>query len=144
MAASLVRFVDPPELGKTNPVYSGLTIVPIGDACDLVTISGQIAVTPSGDVPDTFEEQLEVCLARFETCLAAAGATVHDLIRFNYGVVEHEEGTTPSLIIKRVAEFLRGHKPASTYYVVRSLSKAEYKLEFDGMAVVRRQWRAES
>lgn len=138
MAASLVRFVDPPELGKTNPVYSALTIVPIGDS-DLVTVSGQVAVAPSGEVPDTFEEQLEVCLSRFETCLAAAGATVHDLIRFNYGIVEHEEGTTPSLIIKRVAEFLQGHKPASTYYVVRSLSKAEYKLEFDGMAVVKRR-----
>ena len=69
MSERLVQVLDPPSLGAANPVYSKITIVPIGDV-KLVTIAGQVATTPTGEIPSSLDEQIELCLSKVETCLS--------------------------------------------------------------------------
>lgn len=136
MSNPLVKVLDPPSLGPTNPVYSNITIVSIGDI-KLVTIAGQVATTPTGEIPSTLEAQIDLCLSKVGTCLSAVGATVHDMTRLVYYFVEHDPKTTPALITEKVKPFLQGHRPASCYLVVQSLSRPEFLCEFEAVAVVR-------
>ena len=135
MPSPPVQILDPPSLGPINPVYANITVAPLGPS-NLVTIAGQVATTPSGSVPSTLEEQIDLCLSKLETCLSAVNGTVQNLTRLVYYFVEHNPDTTPQLITQKALAWLKGHRPASCYLVVKSLSKPEFLCEFEAMAVV--------
>lgn len=137
MSSRLVETLDPSSLGPSNPVYANVTTVPIGDM-NFVTIAGQVATTPTGEVPSSLEEQIDLCLSKLETCLSAVHGTVHHLTRLVYYFVEHNPETTPGLITEKAKAFLDGHRPASCYLVVKALSKPEFLCEFEAVAVVPR------
>ncbi|KAK5128217.1 hypothetical protein LTR85_002884 [Meristemomyces frigidus] len=137
--ASLISTIDPPSLGPPNPVYAQITKVTLSETVTLLTIAGQVAVTPDGNTPETLGEQVDLCLSRLETCLAAADANVHDMTRFMYYLTEkaYEHDGALSLVVEKVTPWLEGHRPASCFLVVKSLSKAKFMCEFEAQAVVR-------
>lgn len=135
----LVSTIDPPSLGPPNPVYAHITSVALSDTVTLITIAGQVAVGPKGNIPGTLGEQIDLCLARLKTCLAATDASVHDMTRFMYYITESafaDEGAL-SLVVEKVTPWLDGHRPASCFLVVKSLSRPEFMCEFEAQAVVR-------
>jgi len=138
MSTSLVKVIDPPDLGSLNPSYGNITVVPIGDT-NLITIAGQVATTPSGEIPSSLEEQFDLCLHKVQTCLSFAGATLHDMTRLVYYVVEYDGDSTRRILVEKITAFLQGHRPASCLLIVKALSKPEFKVEIEASAVTRRQ-----
>ena len=137
MSDSLVQLIDPPELGPGHPAYANIIKVSLGEV-DLITIAGQVATRPNGEIPESLEEQVDLVFSKVQACLAAVGARVQDLTRLVYYMVEYDGIATREYMIKKMIAFLNGHRPASCLLVVKSLSKPEFKLEIEGQAVVRR------
>ena len=140
MSKSHVQALDPSSLGPPHPsgVFSNITVVPIGDV-NFVTIAGQVAVTPTGETPSSLEEQIALCLSKIEMCLEAVHGNVDHLTRLVYYMVEHNPETTPAVLVEKVLPFLKGHKPASCYLVVKALSQPEFLCEFEAQAIVPRK-----
>jgi enamine deaminase RidA (YjgF/YER057c/UK114 family) len=135
---TLVQIVDPPSLGPGHPLYPGFTVVPLSPLTKLITISAQVATSPSGVIPSSLKEQLALCLSRVSICLEAGGAKVQDINRFIYYFVEHAwDADALKLVGEVVGEWLQGHRPASSFLIVKGLSKPEYLCAFEAEAVVR-------
>lgn len=96
-------------------------------------------MTPTGETPSSLEEQIALCLSKIEMCLEAVQGTVHHLTRLVYYMVEHNPETTPAVLVEKVLPFLKGHKPASCYLVVKALSQSEFLCEFEAQAIVPRK-----
>lgn len=141
MPGSLVQIIDPPSLGRAHPAYANVTVVPVGDT-NMIKVAGQVAYTPTGEVPETLEEQFDLCFSKVETCLSAAGATVHDLTRLVYYVAasayDYEGNATLKMLGDKIVAKLQGHKPTSCLLVVAGLSDPRLKVEVEGEAAVRR------
>ena len=141
--STLVMTLDPPSLGPAHPLYSDVTIVPMGPNVNLITIAGQVAQPPpsqiSPKVPRHLRAQMELCLSRVSTCLEASGAKVTDMTRLMYYITERawEEDDVLNLVTEVVGKWLQGHRPASCFLVVKALSQPEYLCEFEAQAVGR-------
>lgn len=138
-SSSLIKLLDPPSLGPSNPVYSNVTIVSLSDTVQQINIAGQVATTPNGDVPDDVEAQMDLCLSKVDTCLDAAGATVHDLTRLNYYFVRSAWPTNglPAWVVEKAERWLQGHRPASICLILAALSEPRFLCEFEAQAVIR-------
>jgi enamine deaminase RidA (YjgF/YER057c/UK114 family) len=146
MSTSTVQVIDPPALGKPNPLYGNITAAKLSPTSTLYTISGQIAIDPStGQTPDGLAAQLPICLQRVEMCLEHVGAKKTDMIRLMYylrqGAIEEYEavegkGSGLKLIAGVVAKWLDGHRPASCYNRSFGMTDDRYACEFEAMAVV--------
>ena len=139
MAPSLVSTLDPPSLGPKNPVYSNVTIVPLSDTMKMITVAGQVATTPTDEVPETLAAQMDLCLSKVLTCLEASGARIEDMTRFMYYFTERawEQEDALKLAVDTVMPWLKGHRPASCCLIVKSLSEPRFLCEFEAQAVVR-------
>ena len=142
--SSPVKSHDPPGLGPANPVYANVTTVSLGPTTTLFTVAGQVATRPDGSIPvgktttETVLLQMDLCLSKFEACLAAVGAEISNLTRLIYYFSEaaYDLEESRNLIIEKMKVWLRGSRPASCLLVVKSLSKREFMCEFEGMGVV--------
>jgi enamine deaminase RidA (YjgF/YER057c/UK114 family) len=144
-----VKIIDPPTLGKPNPLYAAITAAPLSPSSTLYTISGQVAEDPStGTVPAGLAAQLPICLQRIDLCLEHIGAKKTDVIRLMYyirqGAVEEYEATEGKgaglkLIGGEVGKWLEGHRPASCYNRSFGMSEDRYACEFEAMVVLSRE-----
>lgn len=137
MSSNPVQLHDPPSLGPANPVYANITTVPLSPSATLITVAGQVATRPDGTIPSTLPEQIDLCLSKLETCLSSVDAKIENLTRFMYYFTENafQGKETLDLVIEKVGAWLKGHRPASCFLVVKSLSRKEFFCEFEGMAV---------
>ena len=137
MSSTPVKLLDPPSLGPANPVYANITTVALSSSATLITVAGQVATHPDGTIPSTLPEQIDLCLSKLETCLNSVDAKIENLTRFVYYFTEEafQGQETLDLVIKQVRTWLKGHRPASCFLVVKSLSRKEFLCEFEGMAV---------
>lgn len=121
----------------------------MGPNIKFITVAGQVAIpppspaspaSPARKVPRGLRAQIEVCLSRVSTCLEASGAKVTDMTRLMYYLTERawEEEDALKLVLEVVGKWLDGHRPASCFLVVKSLSQPEYLCEFEAQAVVAR------
>lgn len=144
-SSSLVSTIDPPSHRPGHPLYSDITTVPLGPNITFVTIAGQVAIpphtsTPAPKAPRGLRAQVELCLSRVSTCLEASGAEITDMTRLMHYLTERawEEEDALKLVIEVVGKWLGGHRPASCFLVVKSLSQPEFLCEFEAQAVVAR------
>lgn len=101
----------------------------------LVAISGQVALDENGQVAggDAAAQARQV-FENLRRCLAAAGATFGDVIKFTYFVTDI--GYLPAVRTVR-DEFLAGAQPpASTAVQVTALARPEFRLEIEALALV--------
>ncbi|KAF2484519.1 hypothetical protein BDY17DRAFT_323364 [Neohortaea acidophila] len=135
----LITFLDPPSLGPPHPVFCSLSVIPLSDSVNQVNISGQVAQTPTGDVPEGLGPQMHVILSRITTCLEAVGATVHDISVFKYYFTEKARDREDFLpfITDIMLPWLQGSRPASSALIVKALSQPEFLCEFEAQVVVR-------
>ncbi len=128
------RRINPPELYDGAP--HGLSHGVVAPAGALLFISGQVAwdreyrVT-AGTVPEQFRQ----ALANIETVLAAAGASVADLVQLRIyvrgEVAEHMASVAPI-----VAAFVGDARPAVTGVGVASLASPDTLVEVEAVASV--------
>ena len=144
-----VEVIDPPALGKANPLYGAITAAKLSPSTTLYTISGQVAEDPAtGDVPAGLAAQVPLCLKRIDICLEHIGASKTDIARFMYYIrqghideYEAVEGqdTALKLIGGEVGKWLEGHRPSSCYSRTFGMSEDRYACEFEAVVVLSKE-----
>ncbi len=103
----------------------------------MILPAGQGGETEDGVLPEDFATQLNQALQNTETVLAAAGATMSDVAKFNLLVVDHNEEKFRS-IRKEFDRVWGDRKPAWTLIPVPRLALEGMLVEIDVIAVVPR------
>jgi enamine deaminase RidA (YjgF/YER057c/UK114 family) len=129
-----LRFINPPGLYDPRPnAYSHLAVYPPG--WRLILPAGQGGENAQGELPPSFAGQLRQALDNTETVLAAAGARMSDVAKFNLLIVEHDEEKFDA--VRKEFDRVWGEvKPAWTLIPVPALALKGMLVETDVIAVV--------
>lgn len=132
MADSNLTHIAAPE-GVAPGV--GYTHVVMGTG-RFVAISGQVALDAQGDVVGAGDAaaQARQVFANLQRCLAAAGATFDDVVKFTFYLTDIRY--LPAVREARDAYVDASRLPASTAVQVTSLVRPELLLEIDAFAVI--------
>ncbi len=130
-----LQFLNPPGLSKPP----GYTQVVVAQPGKVVYISGQVPLNPSGEVvgKGDFRVQVTQVMENLKTALAAAGATMHDLIKVNYYVVNMKADQISVIREIRSKYFSAEHPPAGTMVGVTALAREDYMIEIEAVAAVK-------
>jgi len=133
---SQTRFLNPDGLNKP----AGYThVVVVTEPRKLVYISGQVAWDTKGGIvgKGDFRAQVTKALENLKLALSAAGATMEDLIKVNYYVVNLKPDQVPIIREVRSKYFSAEHPPASTLVGVTALAREDFMIEIEAVAVVK-------
>ncbi|MER7891678.1 RidA family protein [Micromonospora sp. NPDC094482] len=131
-----LKFINPKGLYDPRPnAYSHLAVFPAG--WRMILPAGQGGETEDGVLAEDFGTQLRQALANTATVLAAAGATMSDVAKFNLLVVDHDEEKFG--VVRQEFDRVWGdRKPAWTLIPVPALALDGMLIEIDVIAVVPR------
>jgi monoamine oxidase len=127
-----IRTIDPFALFDSRPTFSHVS-TSTGPS-RIITTAGQVGTDEHGVVPDSIEAQIELAFKNLRRCLEAAGASVRDVMKLTYYIVNYDPQNRRHL--KPLSEFLAGHRPATTLIAVPALAKPEYLFEMEAIAAV--------
>lgn len=97
----------------------------------LMLCSGQLSITPDDHIPETSEEQTELCFKNIAAILESAGMTLHDIVRINAFVTDRAH--LPGYM--KVRDRLFGDPaPASTLMIVSGFAREVFKVEIEVIA----------
>jgi enamine deaminase RidA (YjgF/YER057c/UK114 family) len=132
---SQTRFLNPEGLNKP----AGYTHVVITEPRKLVYISGQVAWDAKGEIvgKGDFRAQVTKALENLKIALTTAGATLDDLVKVNYYVVNLKPDQVPVIRDVRSKYFSAEHPPASTLVGVTALVREDFLIEIEAVAVVK-------
>lgn len=130
------QYLNPDGLTKPN----GYTqVVVVSEPTQLIYLSGQTARSPGGQIvgKGDLRAQVTQAMENLRTALTAAGATMEDIVKLNYYVVNLQPDQVA--IIREVREkYLRGeHPPAATLVGVTALAAADLMVEIEAVAAKR-------
>jgi enamine deaminase RidA (YjgF/YER057c/UK114 family) len=133
-AINALEFVNPSGLYDPRPnAYSHLAVFPAG--WRMILPAGQGGENEEGQLPADFAAQLRQALRNTEIVLAAAGATMSDVAKFNLLIVDH--AADKFAIIRHEFDRIWGErKPAWTLIPVPALALEGMLVEIDVIAVV--------
>ncbi len=97
----------------------------------LVFTSGQLGANPDDTVPQTVEEQAEICFANIATILAEAGLGLADIVRIDAFVTAREHMKGYMAVRDRV---VGTPPPASTLMIVGGFTRPEFLVEVEVVA----------
>jgi enamine deaminase RidA (YjgF/YER057c/UK114 family) len=129
-----LEFINPAGLYDPRPnAYSYLAVFPAG--WRVILPAGQGGENTEGQLPKSFAEQLRQALDNTETVLAAAGAGMRDVAKFNLLIVDHSEEKFDA--VRKEFDRVWGEtKPAWTLIPVPALALKGMLVEVDVIAVV--------
>ena len=130
-----MQFLNPEGLSKPN----GYTQVVVAQPGKLVYVSGQVPLNAKGEVVGRgdFRAQVTQVMDNLKTALAAAGATMKDVVKVNYYVVNLKPEQVPVIREVRSKYFSAEHPPAGTLVGVTSLVQEGYMIEIEAVAAVK-------
>lgn len=130
-----MQFLNPEGLSKPM----GYTQVVVAQPGKLVYVSGQVPLNASGEVVGKGDLRAQVIqvMDNLKTALAAAGATMNDLVKVNYYVVNLKPDQVPVIREVRSKYFSAQHPPAGTLIGVTALVREEYMIEIEAVAAVK-------
>jgi 2-iminobutanoate/2-iminopropanoate deaminase len=101
---------------------------------DLLLVSGQSSIDDGGNVvaPDDFEAQGHQVFENLARVLAAAGATLADIVKVTIFVTDMTQIGT---IVALRRQYFQEPYPADSLVEVRALSRPELRLEIEAIAV---------
>ena len=108
--------------------YSHGVAVPAGSR--FVYTSGQLGIRADGNIPESIEEQAELCFAAIRAILAAGGMTMADIVRLNAFVTKRED--MPRYMAVRDSH-VSDPLPASTLYIVSGFTRPEFLVEIEAI-----------
>jgi enamine deaminase RidA (YjgF/YER057c/UK114 family) len=120
---------NPRTVHQPVGAYSHAIEVPPG--AGLLFISGQIALSPDGKVPQDFSAQCELAWTNLRQVLKSADLDIKDLVKLTVFMVR--ESDLPVFRTIR-DQFLQGWHPATTLVFVRALARPEWLIEIEGVA----------
>ncbi|WDV93645.1 RidA family protein [Brevibacillus parabrevis] len=109
--------------------YTHLTILP-RDA-ELLVLSGQVGMDPSGNLPNEVEQQLRLALQNVALILQSEGVSLDGIVKINIWMTEKLERTSFQAIW---AEFHGGNPPSTTVAYVSALAQPALKVEVEAWA----------
>jgi enamine deaminase RidA (YjgF/YER057c/UK114 family) len=117
----------------------GYTHVVVTEPRTLVYISGQVAWDTNGKIVGKGDLRVQVtkALENLKLALTAAGATMEDLIKVNYYVVNLKPDQVTIIREVRSKYFSAEHPPASTLVGVTALAREEFMIEIEAVAVMK-------
>jgi enamine deaminase RidA (YjgF/YER057c/UK114 family) len=129
-----LEFINPAGLYDPRPnAYSHLAVFPAG--WRVILPAGQGGENAEGQLPKGFAEQLRQALDNTETVLAAAGASMQDVAKFNLLIVDHSEEKFD--VVRKEFDRVWGEtKPPWTLIPVPALALKGMLVEVDVIAVV--------
>lgn len=129
-----VTHLNPEGLNR-NPAFSNVVVV-TGNA-KTIYIGGQDAIDASGSIvgKGDLAAQTEQVLKNLETALAAAGAKLEHVIKWNLYVVEGQDLQPGFAVFQRVWG-RRPNPPLITMAFVSALANPDFLCEMDAVAVV--------
>ena len=132
---SNVATIDPYKLWDSRPTFSHVS-ASLGPS-QLVTTAGQVGVDENGNAPSDPEEQIALAFANLRRCLEATGATVRDVMKLVYYIVDYDPDHRRH--VKPLLAFLNGHRPATTLVPVPKLAKPEFIFEVEAYVAIPQQ-----
>ncbi len=132
--ASQVQYVNPETLNK-NPAFTNAIVV--RGSVKTIYIGGQDSVDASGTIigKGDIQAQTGQVLKNIQAALAAAGADLHHLIKWNMFVVQGEDLRTGFAAFQK-AWGNRPDPPAISFAFVAGLANPDFLIEIDAIAVV--------
>jgi enamine deaminase RidA (YjgF/YER057c/UK114 family) len=119
------------------PTPLGYTHVIVATGTRLVFVAGQESEDEQGNLvgPGDLAVQARQVFANLGRALAAAGAGPERVTKITIFVVHYRREDLPAIEAGRVALF-GDHKPADTLVGVEALSRPEYLIEVEAVAVI--------
>jgi enamine deaminase RidA (YjgF/YER057c/UK114 family) len=122
-------FRNPPQVAAPLAAYSHQ--VEISGPVRWLLLSGQIGMTPAGEIPDDPIEQLGIALENISANLAAAGMSPQDLVKLTFlyvGDIDLQQRR------QRLAEWLKDLRPCMTVMTVAALATPRLRVEVEAIA----------
>ncbi len=132
--AGVVQYLSPDGLPK-NPAYSNVIVVT--GAVKTVYIGGQNAVDATGAIvgKGDIRAQTEQVMQNIQTALAAGGASLEHVIKWNVYLVQGQSFQAGFEVFQRVWG-RRPNPPAISGVLVAGLAHPDFLLEIEAVAVV--------
>ncbi|KAH7379895.1 endoribonuclease L-PSP [Cadophora sp. MPI-SDFR-AT-0126] len=135
--STCITLMNPPNGPYIRPTYSH--IASITSPTRLIYTAGQVGTLPDGTTANGFEAQAKQAFANLKIALETAGASVRDIVKLTYYVVDLEANIDA---FRRVyVEFLTDregiHRAPSTLLCVAGLAKKEWLVEVEAVAAMR-------
>ncbi|MBI3580184.1 MAG: RidA family protein [Ignavibacteriales bacterium] len=130
------EFLNPKTLPDWHQYFSQVVTVAT-ETTKTVYLSGQVGVDENNTVVGTdLDSQTEKAFNNLEIALTAAGATTRDVVKLIIYVKNYraEFGASIGKAVDKYFPFRQ--LPAATWIGVQSLSKEEFLIEVDAVAVV--------
>lgn len=133
MANPLVQHIYPDGLHK-NPAFTNVIVVSPG--ARTVYIGGQNAVTAAGQIvgKGDLKAQIEQILTNIQVALEAAGAGIHDVIKFNILMVQGQD-VRPGFEAFQKAWGQHPNPPLVTMAYVAALANPDFLAEIEAIAI---------
>lgn len=96
-----------------------------------------MGVDEHGRTPEDIRQQVAVAYASLQRCLEAAGATVKDIIKLVYYIVDYDPNNRKH--VEPLVAFLKGHRPATTLVPVPCLARPHFKFEVEAYVAIPQQ-----
>jgi enamine deaminase RidA (YjgF/YER057c/UK114 family) len=123
-----------PESLARNPAFSQVVVVE-GPA-KTIYVGGQNAVRPDGTITgDTLAAQARQALVNVQAALAAAGATLKDVVRWTVAIVEGQP-VREGFAAFQEAWGDAADPPAISVHIVSGLANPRFLVEIDAIAAV--------
>ena len=130
----VVQHLYPEGLHK-NPAFTNVVVV--SAAARTIYIGGQNAVDEAGNIVGKGDlgAQTEQIFKNMKIALAAAGAEIHDVIKFNLYIL-HGQDIRPGFAVYQRAWGQHPNPPLVTMAFVAGLAHPDYLAEIEAVAVV--------
>lgn len=125
----MLRHLLPTLIRRPFARYSHAVEVPAG--ARLLLVSGQLGISAQDEIPDSAEEQAEICFRAISACLAEAGMSAADVVRLNAYVTDRAHMAGYMAARDR---FTIDPPPASTLMIVCGFTRPEFKVEVEALA----------
>jgi enamine deaminase RidA (YjgF/YER057c/UK114 family) len=132
--AGQVQYLNPDALNK-NPAFTNVIVVT--GAVKTVYVGGQDAIDASGNIvgKGDFKAQTEQVLKNMQAALAAGGAGLERVVKWNLYIVEGQPLRAGLEVFQRFWG-KRPNPPSISMMFVSGLANPDFLLEMDAIAVV--------
>ncbi|KAJ8609000.1 hypothetical protein MRB53_039359 [Persea americana] len=148
-AFKLIQTFNPPGVPTPPPSYHQVAVTRVPtEGGRIITIAGQVGIDANGQVPDSFQTQVDFAYYNLSNALTAAGASLKDVVHVRHYIVVNtgnEKLDQLDLIdrgwqqkwIDMMDRQAEGHRPPDTVLGVAGLAKKSLLYEVECWAVIR-------
>ena len=124
-----MKHITPPSIRPPFARYSYGVEIPPGHR--ILVCSGQLGITAQDKVPDSVEQQADLCFRNIGAVLDQAGFRFSDIVRINAFVVSREHLKGYMNVRDR---YISDPPPASTLMIVSGFARREFLVEVEVIA----------